>query len=120
MYGITKELRLVRFYVCKCDGCKERGMYECQIEYIDGEWYDSIRIDKLNNDLIFVSESEAKVKDKLFKLSKRFKEKEYLNAYEKLCNELIEIDSAIAGRIKQRSKEYLLEIKGKENNYRMR
>ena len=35
-------------------------------------------------------------------------------------NELIDIDSAIAGRIKQRAKEYLLEIKGKENNYRMR
>lgn len=37
----------------------------------------------LNNDLIFVSGSEAKVKAKLFKLSKCFKEKEYLKAYEK-------------------------------------
>lgn len=35
-------------------------------------------------------------------------------------NELMDIDSAICGRIKQRSKEYLLEIRGKENNYRMR
>lgn len=39
---------------------------------------------------------------------------------EYMIDELIEIDSAIAGRIKQRSKEYLLEIRGKENNYRMR
>lgn len=39
---------------------------------------------------------------------------------EYMLDELIEIDSAIAGRIKQRSKEYLLEIRGKENNYRMR
>ena len=35
-------------------------------------------------------------------------------------NELMDIDSAIAGRIKQRSNGYLFEIKGKENNYRMR
>lgn len=35
-------------------------------------------------------------------------------------NELMDIDSAITGRIKQRSNVYLFEIKGKENNYRMR
>lgn len=35
-------------------------------------------------------------------------------------NELIDIDSAITGRIKQRSNGYLLEMIGKENNYRMR
>lgn len=35
-------------------------------------------------------------------------------------NELMDIDSAICGRIKQRSNGYLFEIKGKENNYRMR
>lgn len=34
--------------------------------------------------------------------------------------ELMDIDSAITGRIKQRSNGYLFEIKGKENNYRMR
>lgn len=39
---------------------------------------------------------------------------------EYMLDELIEIDSAISGRIKQRAKEYLLEIRGKENNYRMR
>ena len=35
-------------------------------------------------------------------------------------NELIDIDSAITGRIKQRSNGYLLEMIRKENNYRMR
>lgn len=39
---------------------------------------------------------------------------------EYMLNELLDIDSAIAGRIKQRAKEFLFEIKGKENNYRMR
>lgn len=34
--------------------------------------------------------------------------------------ELMDIDSAITGRIKQRSNGYLLEMIGKENNYRMR
>ena len=35
-------------------------------------------------------------------------------------NELMDIDSAITERIKQRSNGYLLEMIGKENNYRMR
>lgn len=39
---------------------------------------------------------------------------------EYMLNALLDIDSAIAGRIKQRAKEFLFEIKGKENNYRMR
>lgn len=70
MYGITKELRLVRFYVCKCDCCKERGMYECIIDYVNGDWYGSIRIDKLNEYLIYVSKNKDKVMDRFFKLYK--------------------------------------------------
>lgn len=70
MYGITNDLRLVRFYLCKCEHCKERGMYECIIDYVNGDWYGSIRIDKLNEHLIYATKNKNKVVDMFFKLYK--------------------------------------------------
>lgn len=64
LYGITYEGYFVYIELCKCDKCKERGMYECFIYFLDGNYCDCIRLDRLNELLCFVSSDFKKVKEK--------------------------------------------------------
>lgn len=64
IYGITHDGNLVYIELCKCDKCKKRGMYECLIYFINDNWCDSIRLDKLNELLCFVSSDFKKVEEK--------------------------------------------------------
>lgn len=77
MYGLTKNLELVRFYLCKCEKCIERGMYECQIEYMNGDYYDCVRLDRLNEVLIYTSTNEYMVKVISVKRLKQLNKKEF-------------------------------------------
>lgn len=72
LYGLTDDYYLVVIEdVCKCIECKKRGMYEAQIyKLYSKEFYDSVRLDRLNECLVYVSDDVEKVKQKVRKLSK--------------------------------------------------
>ena len=115
MYGITKGFNIVEIRLCKCSKCQERGMWECFLDYMDGGYCDCIRLDELNEALIYSSISYDKAlitqkklckqtERRIFIDTKKYKcgfddgymegaadtEKRYEKAYKKVCRQLAE------------------------------
>lgn len=86
LYGLTDDYYLVVIEdVCKCIECKKRGMYEAQIyKLYSKEFYDSVRLDRLNECLVYVSDDVEKVKQKVRKLSKMEKY-EFIFNHQNIC-----------------------------------
>ena len=56
LYGITNDnLIVVIESICHCTNCVKRGMYEAELNLLDGSYYSTLRLDELKDFLKFVS-----------------------------------------------------------------
>ena len=56
LYGITNDnLIVVIESICHCPECVKRGMYEAELNLLDGTYYSTLRLDELKDFLKFVS-----------------------------------------------------------------
>lgn len=87
MYGLTKDLKMVKISLCKCIKCQERGMWECFLDYADGRYCDCVRLDRLNKDLIYASTSY----DKALAMQKKLRKQKEKQPFIRICEDGIEI-----------------------------
>lgn len=56
LYGITNDNFIVVIEsICHCPECVKRGMYETELNLLDGSYYSMLRLDELKDFLKFVS-----------------------------------------------------------------
>lgn len=70
LYGITNDnLIVVIESICHCPECVKRGMYEAEINLLDGTYYSTLRLDELKDFLKFISKDFMTVSNNFKKIN---------------------------------------------------